>query len=124
MLPYSEIKYEDMIKCLEDIQVYVPSTDIEREVTVPNKSGPDTVMKIRDQQHKMTLVGGDQLTVARMRGAQRIRGNSETSQQRLDGFLPVVEDWHAKMCFLEVNINFINYPREILIYNNNVHALI
>ena len=87
MLPYSEVKYEDMIKCLEDIQVYVPSTDIEREVTIPNKSGPDTVMKIRDQQHKMTLVGGDQLTIARMRGAQRIRGNSETSQQRLDGFL-------------------------------------
>ena len=78
MLPYSEVKYEDMIKCLEDIYVYVPSTDIEREVTVPNKSGPDTVMKIRDQQHNnMTLVGRDQLTAARMRGARRIRGNSD-----------------------------------------------
>lgn len=104
MLPYSEINYEDMIKCLEAIQVYVPATDVEREVTIPNKTGPDTVMKITDQQHKMTLVGGDQLTVARMRGAQKIRGNSETSQQRLDGILPVAEDWHAKMCFLEVNI--------------------
>lgn len=102
MLPCSEIKYEDMIKCLEDIQVYVPSKEVEREVTIPNKTGPDTIMKIRDQQHMMTLVGGDQVTVARIRGAQRIRGNSETSQQRLDGILPVPEDWHAKMCFLEV----------------------
>ena len=49
----------------------------------------------------MTLVGGDQVTVARIRGAQRIRGNSETSQ-RLEGILPVAEDLHAKMCFLEV----------------------
>ena len=102
MLPYSEIKYEDMIKCLEDIQVYVPSKEVEREVTIPNKTGPDTIMKIRDQQHMMTLVGGDQVTVARIRGAQRIHGNSETSQQRLDGILPLAEDWHAKMCFLEV----------------------
>ena len=51
MLPYSEIKYEGMIKCLEDIQVYVPSREVEREVTIPNKTGPDTIMKIRDPQH-------------------------------------------------------------------------
>ena len=43
----------------------------------------------------MTLVGGDQLTVARIRGTQKIRGNSETSEQRFDGLLPVVVDWHA-----------------------------
>ena len=41
-------------------------------------------MKVSDQQYAMTLVGGDQLTVGRIRGAQRIRGNSVTSQQRFD----------------------------------------
>ena len=83
--------------------MYVPSKEVERELTIPNKTGPDTIMKVIDQQYyAMTLVGGDQLTVARIRGAQRIRGNSETSQQRFDGLLPVAEDWHAKMCFLEV----------------------
>lgn len=50
----------------------------------------------------MTLVGGDQLTVARIRGAQKIRGNSEKSEDRFDGLLPVAEDWHTKMCFMEV----------------------
>ena len=44
------------------------------------------------------------MTVARIRGAQMIRGNSETSEQRSEGLLPVAEDWHAKMCFLEVRI--------------------
>ena len=33
-------------------------------------------------------------------GAQRIRQNS---QSRLEGLIPVVEDWHAKGCFLGVN---------------------
>ena len=46
------------------------------------------------------------MTVARIRGAQMIRGNSETSEERFEGLLPVAEDWHAKMCFLEVRIMF------------------
>ena len=41
----------------------------------------------------------DHHTVARMRGAQRTRGNSENSEEWFDGVLPIVEDWHAKMCF-------------------------
>ena len=35
------------------------------------------------------------------RGAQRIRQNS---QSRLEGLIPVVEDWHAKGCFLGVSV--------------------
>ena len=34
-------------------------------------------------------------------GAQRIRQNS---QSRLEGLIPVVEDWHAKACFLGVSV--------------------
>ena len=32
-------------------------------------------------------------------GAQRIRKNSVMGQSRLEGLIPVVEDWHAKACF-------------------------
>jgi len=48
------------------------------------------------------LFGGDQLTVARARGAQGILSNSHTGFDRLEGLVPVVEDWHAKVCILEV----------------------
>ena len=34
-----------------------------------------SVIKIDDKMFITTLVGGDQLTVARIRGAQRIHGN-------------------------------------------------
>ena len=43
--------------------------------------------------------GGDQMTAARTRGSQRIRSNSETDVERLEGFTAVVEDWHAKVAF-------------------------
>ena len=104
MLPFSEMEYQDMMKILEHFQGYSPSKDMERHFTVPGKTGPEGTITIKDKQYAMTLVGGDQLTVARMRGAQRIRGNSENSEERFDGVLPVVEDWHAKMCFMEVMI--------------------
>ena len=48
------------------------------------------------------LIGGDQLTAARVRGADRVMGNSNNGQERLEGLVPVVEDWHAKVCFLQV----------------------
>ena len=94
-----------MIQVLEKVHTkYVPCKDVEREFTIPNAEGSPSVVKMSDKVFTTTLVGGDQLTVARIRGAQRIRGNSPTSEQRFDGLLPVAEDWHAKMCFLEVRI--------------------
>ena len=49
------------------------------------------------------LLGGDQLTVARVRGAQRIRNNSENGRACLEGFHAVAEDWHTKLCYLKVS---------------------
>ena len=74
---------------------------------VPSQTGQETV-KLKEKKFSTTIVGGDQLTVSRIRGSQRIRGNSDTSEQRLDGLLPVSEDWHAKMCFMEVRLTFIH----------------
>ena len=95
---HSEINYKDMIV----VQGYAPSIDVEWELVVTDQSGDATTIQLEDKECAVTLVGGDQLTVARIRGAQKVRGNLETSEQRFDGLLPVAEDWHAKMCFLEV----------------------
>ena len=43
------------------------------------------------------------MTVARVRGSQRIRSNSESDLGRLKGVGGFVEDWHAKMCLLTVS---------------------
>ena len=55
-----------------------------------------------DKSYVTTLVGGDYLSVARARGAQLIRNTSELEMHRLNGMLLVAEDWHAKVCLLEV----------------------
>ena len=49
------------------------------------------------------LIGGDQLTVARMRSAINIKNNSWTATGRLEGFIPVAEDWHTKAIYLDVS---------------------
>ena len=48
------------------------------------------------------LLGGDQLTCARVRSSQRIRENSTNGSARLEGVVPVIEDWHARVCYLQV----------------------
>ena len=55
------------------IHTYIPNKEVRQEIAVP---GVGTVY-VDDQNVHITLVGGDQLTVARARGAQRIRSNSE-----------------------------------------------
>jgi L1 cell adhesion molecule like protein len=45
---------------------------------------------------------GDQLTVARVQAAQAILSNSHNGFDHLEGLVPVVEDWHAKVTFIKV----------------------
>lgn len=79
-----------MIDILEHFKSYIPS------FTLPGTE------EVEDKCYATTLVGGDYLSVARARGAQLIRSNSDLGKERLDGFLPVAEDWNAKVCFMEV----------------------
>ena len=47
-------------------------------------------------------LGGDQLTVERIRNAQLSRVNSEDSSSALQGLLPFASDWHAEVNFMQV----------------------
>ena len=42
------------------------------------------------------------MTASRIRGSKGVVSNSQSGTECLDGLVPVVEDWHAKMCLLEV----------------------
>lgn len=43
------------------------------------------------------------MTTGRIRGCKRIRSNAERGKERLEGFTPLIEDWHAKVAFLGVS---------------------
>ena len=49
-----------------------------------------------DQFYKI-LVGGDQLTAARARSSKTHMINANTPQVRLEGVVPMVEDWHSML---------------------------
>ena len=90
---------DEMCSIMEELQAYVPTIHEKVNVVTPGERDPDIINKYNF--HRI-LFGGDQLTVARIRGAQRIRQNSEDKKGQLQGLVPCVEDWHAKVCLLEV----------------------
>ena len=99
ILPKSETKYDDMLDILDHVHTYVPSKCIQRRKIVPLTG---EVIDFNDSEFITTLIGGDQLTAARARGTQLIRSNCHLNIDKLAGLLPVAEDWHAKLCLLQV----------------------
>lgn len=83
---------------IEKMQKYVPKQDIVESTILPNGD----IKRSNSQDMWEVLVGGDQLTAARIRGAQSIRINSHDALSKLRGVHPVVEDWHARLTLLKV----------------------
>ena len=97
---HCENKYEELLQILDAVYKYVPVKSLEE---VANINGTEYKMT-REAAHQI-LIGGDQLTTARIRGCQLIRMNSTTEQSRLSGLLSVTEDWHTKVVLLQVKVH-------------------
>ena len=82
MITKSEQKTEDMVDILEHVQKYVP-------VTANGVVHP-------------LLFGGDQLTRERADGAKDAKLQSSSTMKKLRGILPKIEDWHARVVFMQV----------------------
>lgn len=80
----NENKLEEMVEIMHSLHKYVPTTTITHTYAVP--STQETVDAVVDEFHHL-MIGGDQLTAARARGAQRIRANSERGTDRLRGLV-------------------------------------
>ena len=50
------------------------------------------------------LIFGDQLTSAHVQGAITLRCFHKTSLARLQGYVPVTSDWHARLCLVTVSL--------------------
>jgi len=69
-----------MVDLLDNLNAYVP-TEVAHTTVEIQRMQADTMHRV--------LVGGDQLTVARMKGAQRIRDHSEHDAGHLKGLSPL-----------------------------------
>ena len=99
MLLYNENKLDEMGKILEHYMSLVPTLESMQQILLPNGSE----IEIDNTQFHPILFGGDQLTVARIRGTKVLRDTHDTPSERFEGIVPVVEDWHARMALLKVS---------------------
>ena len=96
----NENKTEEMVEVLDVLHTYVPTTTSAYTYEHPDTEEEET-LNVHRFNH--VLVGGDQLTVSRIRSAQQIRKNSNDLEERLEGLVPFIQDWHSKLCFMQVD---------------------
>ena len=89
-----------MIDILKHHQQYVPTKEYAKLLLVPGSN--EFVMK-ESAVINHILFGGDQMTVVRARSAMTAMCNSVTPEKRLEGTIPVIEDWHALVILLGVS---------------------
>lgn len=85
---------------MKSLHKYVPTKAHQKTYHLDNED-----LVCEEGLHHRILFGGDQLTVRRSRGAQAARSNDDRTLHayRLDGPVPVTEDWHARMTLLRVS---------------------
>lgn len=93
----NETKGDDMVDIMSHLHQYVPTVD--RAPDMPSTQyKPSECVNF----HRI-LVGGDQLTAARARSAKKHMANALTPAGRLEGLVPMAEDWHTKAALLGVS---------------------
>ena len=107
MLQRNENKLDEMCDVMDKLHEYVPARYVIEEYDLFE----DGLVQLDKEAYHQILFGGDQLTVARARGSISIRSDHRdgcipicTRRDRLEGLVPITEDWHAKQCLLKVNI--------------------
>lgn len=91
----NEANIKEMAEILDALNDYVPVKQL------PDDAGIQQIPRI---------IYGDQLTVARIRGAATLRSSDLTQEKQLKGFIEVVSDWHARLCLVTVCVNSTFIP--------------
>ena len=103
VLQRNENKLDQMCEIMDKLHDYVPAKQVVETFDIFRDDSP---VEMEEYVFHQILLGGDQLTVARACGSAAIHEDHITcvctSKDRLEGLLPVVEDWHAKQCLLKV----------------------
>ena len=95
----------EMIEIMSHLHQYVPMKPSTNMVYIPTTN---EIAMEESAIYQSILFGGDQLTVARARGSITAMANSTTPIKRLEGIIPVIEDWHTLVVLLQVNKHFDN----------------
>ena len=102
--PKNEAELKQMAEILDELNLYVPMCHY------------STVQEDGEMDYRVApiprLLFGDQLTVARVRGAAVLRSSHIFEPSQLGGFVPTVSDWHARLCL--VTVRYTRFLTEML----------
>ena len=98
VLLHDENKLKEMVQILLCLNKYVPVVHTEHTLEV---NGTQVTQPVTELWPRMLF--GDQLTVARVRGAAALRSWHKTTLDRLEGHVPTTSDWHARLCLVTVS---------------------
>ena len=93
----NEIYLTEMCSILDSFNVYVPMEESQKCVEVNGQ-----MYYYDDTKLTQLFLFGDQLTVARAHSATQLRDSHTNTKDTLQGFVPVIADWHSRICLLEV----------------------
>ena len=104
---HSEAQVDEMCEVLDELSKYIPAKNCTNTYYLPN--GEELALENEDCKQYPILTGGDQFSVARYRAAQSVRTNDDSTAGRLKGFVPAIEDWHARLTLVKVKCFLILY---------------
>ena len=96
-----------MCKVLDELSKYIPTKSCTTTHYLPD--GEELTLDDVDCKQYPILTGGDQFSVARYRAAQSVRTNDDSTAGRLKGFVPAIEDWHARLTLVKVKMFSTDY---------------
>ena len=105
ILPKNENRGDEMVEIAAHHHQFVP---VEESIEERIIKSTGAVARIPVAIVHPLCMGGDQLTAARMRGARKSKVHEATVTKRLEGLVPVAEDWHTKMNILGVSYLSVN----------------
>lgn len=89
-----------MVEIMQHLHQYIPAVEFNKTVHLTT-TGEE--IEVSQSLLRKILLGGDQLTAARARGAKRARANSLSSVTRLEGIEPTASDFHVFLNMLDVS---------------------
>ena len=95
----NENKTGDMLDILKYLHQYVPTVHTTVDHMIDSIQVSETIKKAI---YHRILLGGDQLTACRARSCQEAMRNADDPDWKVQGLIPVCEDWHTQVCLLKV----------------------
>ena len=95
----NENKLKEMTEIIDDLNKYVPINQATEIIDINGRS-----FNVVKSAISRCLLFGGQLIVACVCSASILCSTHLTADQTLQGFLPVVADWHARLCLVTLSI--------------------